>query len=245
MKHLTFAQKLCVKRSGLVLQRSKALWPGCRIGIAVSGGVDSFVLLKAMQIRKSILPFEIEIMAIHLNPGFDPLNHAGLLPWLASEGIPAHIELTNFGPYSHGPENTKASACFLCSWLRRKRLFELCRQYRLTHLALGHNAEDLASTFMLNLLRNGNVRGMSINEGFFNGALQLMRPLLLVEKKFIRQAARQWDLPVWQNACPSSGKTGRSEMERLIETINTELPNARKSLLNGLGRWQLAKDSKE
>ncbi len=48
------------------------LWPHCRIGIALSGGVDSFVLTKVMQIRQKIVPFPFEIMVIHLNPGFDP-----------------------------------------------------------------------------------------------------------------------------------------------------------------------------
>lgn len=50
-------------------------------------------------------------------------------------------------------------------------------------------------TFFLNLCRNGRVDGMSMCEPFFNGGLRLIRPLLLVEKKYILKAARQWGLP--------------------------------------------------
>lgn len=239
MSRYTFAQQTCIKKSGMLMQRLDALWRGCRIGVAVSGGVDSFALLKVLRIRQRILPFPVELMAIHLNPGFETENHAALLPWLANEGIAAHIEITDYGPRAHSSENRKNSPCFYCAWLRRKRLFDLCRQYSLTHLAIGHNADDLQATFMLNLLRNGRVEGLAANESFFGGNLRMIRPLLMVEKKYIRQAARQWRLPVWSNACPSSGHTARSDMEKTIAKISEDLPNARRSLLGAVCRWEL------
>lgn len=240
MSRYSYAQQVCIKQSGLLLQRSGAIWPGCRIGVAVSGGVDSLVLLKSLKIRQAILPFPIEIMALHLNPGFNTHDHVRLLDWLANEGVASHIEVTDFGPLAHSDANRKNSPCFYCAWLRRKRLFDLCRQYKLTHLALGHNAEDMAATFLMNLLRNARVQGMAANEEFFNGKLHLIRPLLLVEKKYVRQAARQWCLPVWENACPSSGHTARAGIDDVQAKICEILPDARRSLLNGLKRWHLA-----
>lgn len=225
------------------MQKTGMLWPGCRVGVAVSGGVDSFVLLKTLKIRQGIVPFRFELMALHLNPGFAPQSHAALLPWLAREGIAAHLEVTDHGPQAHSEQNLRRSACFRCAWLRRKRLFELCARYGLSHLALGHNAEDLVETFFLNLCRNGRVDGMSMSEPFFNGGLQLIRPLLLVEKKYIVKAARQWELPVWANACPSAGRTARSSMARNLEQLYSVGKDARRSILNGLTRWQLRKNS--
>ena len=68
----SFAQEVCVKSAGKAMQKTGMLWPGCRVGVAVSGGVDSFVLLKTLKIRQGIVPFRFELMAVHLNPGFDP-----------------------------------------------------------------------------------------------------------------------------------------------------------------------------
>ncbi len=239
----SFAQEVCVKSAGKAMQKTGMLWPGCRVGVAVSGGVDSFVLLKTLKIRQGIVPFRFELMAVHLNPGFDPHSHAALLPWLAREGIPAHLEVTDYGPQAHSEQNLRRSACFRCAWLRRKRLFELCARYGLTHLALGHNAEDLVETFFLNLCRNGRVDGMSMCEPFFNGGLRLIRPLLLVEKKYILKAARQWGLPVWANACPSAGHTARSAMAETLSGLYGLTKDARRSIFNGLIRWQLDKNS--
>lgn len=245
MAKRSFAQQTCISKAGLLMQRSGALWPGCRIGVAVSGGADSLVLLKTLKIRQGILPFHTELFAIHLNPGFAKEDHLHLADWLANEGIAAHIELTDFGPRAHSRENRKNSPCFYCAWLRRKRLFELAAAYGLTHLAFGHNAEDLVSTFLLNLMRNARVQGLGANEAFFEGRLRVIRPLLLVEKKYILQAARQWHLPVWKNACPSSGHTARSQINDVLEAISKFLPDARRSLLNGLGRWQLEQAQKQ
>ncbi|MGE9984570.1 tRNA lysidine(34) synthetase [Desulfovibrio sp. SGI.169] len=239
----SFAQEVCVKSAGKAMQKTGMLWPGCRVGVAVSGGVDSFVLLKTLKIRQGIVPFRFELMALHLNPGFDPRGHAALLPWLAREGIAAHLEVTAFGPRAHSEENLRRSACFRCAWLRRKRLFELCARYGLTHLALGHNAEDLVETFFMNLCRNGRVDGMSMCEPFFSGGLYLIRPLLLVEKKFILKAARQWALPVWSNACPSAGRTARSGMAETLAGLYSLTKDARRCIFNGLTRWQLDKNS--
>lgn len=239
MSRYTYAQNVCIKKAGLALQRTKALWPGCRIGVAVSGGVDSFVLLKSLKIRQGILPFAIEIMALHLNPGFEPGNHSPLLDWLQSEGISGHIERTQYGLEAHSPVNRKKSACFYCAMRRRKRLFELCGQYNLTHLAFGHNADDLLTTFMLNLCRTAKVRGMDISASFFGGQLTVIRPLLLVEKTTIRKAAAQWSLPVWQNKCPSANHTDRALVNDISWQIDKSIPHARASILTALTNWQL------
>ena len=93
----SYAQEVCVKSAGKAMQQTGMIWPGCRIGVAVSGGVDSFVLLKTLHIRQCIVPFRFEIMAIHLNPGFDPQSHMPLAAWLSQHGIPSHLEVTDFG----------------------------------------------------------------------------------------------------------------------------------------------------
>lgn len=242
-KKYTYAQEVCIKSSGKVIHQTGMLWPHCRIGVAFSGGVDSTVLLKVLAIRQRIVPFPFEIMALHLNPGFDLTNHAGMLSWLTSEGIAAHIECTTFGLEAHSSENQRKSPCFRCAWLRRKRLFELCLQYHLTHLAFGHNAEDLVSTFFLNMCQNGRVEGMHCLESFFKDELLVIRPLLLVEKKYIKIAAKQWNLPIVVNPCPSSGKTARSKIQETLDSVYAYKKDYRRCITNALTRWQIDQDT--
>lgn len=235
---LSFAQKKCVSTVGMLMQKTAMAGPGARIGVAASGGVDSFILLKTLIIRRAILPFPIEIMALHINPGFDPASHAPLVSWCQEHGISAHIELADHGPRAHSSENKKNSACFFCSMLRRKSLFDLCRAYNLTHLAFGHNADDLVNTFFMNVVQNGRVDGMNACEDFFGGRLKVVRPALFLEKSFIKTAARQWELPVWSNPCPSAGATRRSEIEAWLSLETGKSKRIRNNVFGALKRYQ-------
>lgn len=237
-KKLNSAQKTCLGSSGKIIQQTEMIHPGARVGIALSGGVDSWVMTQALILRQRILPFDFEIMILHINPGFDPGNHHPLKEWLDCNQMASHIEMTNIGPEAHHPDNTK-SPCFICSWGRRKILFDLCKKYNLTHLALGHNSDDLAATFFLNLTHGGRMNSISPKESFFKGKLMVIRPMLLTEKKVIRNAARRWSLPVWKNPCPSAETGKRAQMEEMIHSIYSQGRGYRKNILNALQRWQL------
>lgn len=241
---LTFAQQVCIKSAGKAMQKAGMIFPGARIGIAVSGGVDSWVTLEVLRRRQRIVPFRYDIMALHLNPGFDPDNHQPLVDYLRRHGVAGHIELTDFGPRGHSPENRKNSACFYCAMLRRTRLFELCRQYHLTHLAFGHNADDLVTTFFMNMVQNGRVDGMKMADPFFRGELMVIRPMLLVEKADIIRAARQWDLMVWDNPCPSAGHSNRAVFQEKVRQLHGGDKMLKKNMFNALCKWQLAQAEK-
>lgn len=236
---LTFAQQTCLKSAGKAMHQTAMISSGARIGVAVSGGVDSWVLLEVLRRRQRIVPFPFEIMALHLNPGFDTANHAQLMPYLQRYGISGHIEITDFGPRGHSTENHKNSPCFYCALLRRTRLFQLCDHYHLTHLAFGHNADDLVTTFFMNMLQNGRVEGLKMKDAFFHGALMVIRPLLLVDKANIIRAAHQWHLPVWENPCPSSGHSRRTYYENQVRELYGQEKLLKKNLFHALTKWEL------
>ncbi len=73
----------------------------------------------------------------------------------------------------------------------------------------------------------------------------MIRPLLLVEKKYIISAARKWELPYWQNPCPSAGKTSRSDMAETLKTLYGVTDNARRCIFNGLTRWQFDQNCRD
>lgn len=236
---LTFAQKKCVSATGKLMQQTEMVSRGARIGIAASGGVDSFLMLKVLTIRKAIMPFPVELMALHINPGFEPQSHAPLVDWCAAHGMPLHIELTDFGPRAHTDENRSNSPCFYCAMQRRKRLFELCREYNLTHLAFGHNADDNVVTFFMNIFQNGRADGMSASESFFGGNLQVIRPTMLLDKAMVIKAAKQWGLPIWENVCPSNGFTKRDDIREWMEQIWKGDKRIKNNVFNAITRQQV------
>lgn len=236
---LTYAQKQCVSLTGKLMQRTEMVSPHSRIGLAISGGVDSFAMLQIMLIRQAIMPFPVELMVLHVNPGFEPDSHQALSTWCQKHGVAAHMELTDHGPKAHSEENRKKSPCFYCSWRRRKTLFELCRQYKLTHLAFGHNADDNVVTYFMNIFQNGRAAGISASESFFENRLQVIRPTLLLEKKTVIKAAQQWQLPIWKNTCPSNGLTKRDDIRIWLEETWKNDRRTKANVFNAISRQQV------
>lgn len=237
-KKLTYAQKACLSRLGRLCYTSQMFQDGSRVGLAVSGGVDSLVLCQSMLLYKKKLPFRIELLVLHINPGFSSASHLPLQRWVEEKGVAAWLEVKDFGPRAHSPENKKNSPCFFCSWRRRKRLFQLVKRFGLTHLALGHTADDLLATFFMNAFYAGRIEGMYPRESFFGNEFEVVRPLLFVEKRIIKRAAADWGLPVVRNPCPSAKNTKRSETWQVLENLISQDKRIRKSLYSALFRWQ-------
>jgi tRNA(Ile)-lysidine synthase TilS/MesJ len=192
-----------------------------------------------MVLHQRKLPFHLNLMALHVNPGFEPDNHKVLLDWLSEHGIAGYAEISDIGPRAHSIENYKNSPCFFCSWHRRKRLFQLVKKFKLTHLALGHTADDLVHNFFLNLAYSGRVEGMFPRESFFKGEFELIRPLLLVEKRLIKGAVKDWGLPVVENPCPSAQNSKREQIKVWLQGLWAEDKRIRKNIFSALKRWQI------
>ncbi len=84
---------------------------------------------------------------------------------------------------------------------------------------------------------------MSARESFFEGRLTVIRPLLLVDKKQIARACREWGLPVWNNPCPHSRRSRRLEISAWLEKQFAGDKKTRTNVINALRRWPLDKDA--
>ena len=230
---LTPAQHKCVAVAGRLMLERGMVHPGARIGVALSGGVDSFALLQILRARQAVLPFPVELMVLHVDPGFGGHNSGILLRWIELQGLSACFVLDDFGPAAHASGNAGSPPCFTCARARRSRLFDACRDFGLTHLALGHTAEDLAATFFMNLFKAGRVESMHPKSGFFGNTLTVIRPLLGLEKPLLVQTTRDWRLPVLSNPCPSKDTTQRSRFASLFAALSGE---ERRSLVKALLR---------
>ena len=123
----------------------KMIQPGDRILVGISGGADSFVLLKFLSGRKIYIPQDISIIAVHIDLGFfgnDTSHIDRMKSYFESNNYEYHIEKTQIGTYAHSEKNRK-KPCFLCSRFRRQRMIELAEKFNCQKIALGHHKDDV------------------------------------------------------------------------------------------------------
>ena len=117
---------------------------GDRILIAVSGGKDSLALLELMAARVRVLKPRFSIVAAHVVMTNIPYQSDTqyLVDFAQSLGVEMHIVETSFDATG----DTRKSPCFLCSWNRRKALFETAKRLGCNKIALGHHLDDVIET---------------------------------------------------------------------------------------------------
>lgn len=205
-----------------------------RILVGISGGKDSQALLNILFSLKKKAPIDFDILPVHIDAGFEGSFSKDLAAFVESTyGGSVKIEYTDFGVVAHSEQN-RENPCFLCSRLRRARLFALAKENNCKKIALGHNKDDIIETLFLNMFYSGKIGTMKPRQSLFDNTLDIIRPLSYVEKKDITSFCRMVELPVFKNNCPSAEKTKRSEIRDLLETLYKQNKNIKGNIFRAM-----------
>jgi len=225
------------KRLEQAILKHKMIGVEDRVLVGVSGGADSLTLLKLLTGPLLFVPKPKFILAVYVDMGFEGTNgnHIRLLEgYFKEEGYRYRIERTNIGPLAHSDYNRKASPCFLCSRLRRKRLFELARDFRCNKLALAHNKDDIIETFLLNVFFAREISTMIPYQTYFKGEFNLIRPLAYVEESLLKRFAREAQLPILENPCPTANITQRKYIKELLKKLEEDHRGVKENIFKAM-----------
>ncbi len=222
------------RKVGKAIHDYQLLCHGDRILAAVSGGEDSSLMLYMLHEWRKKAPINYDLVAVYLDMGFVSLTQQALYPYLGSFGLSFHVEKTDFGVVAHTSFNRENSPCFLCSHLRRKRLFEIADAFGCNKIALGHNMDDLIETFFINVCNAGEMSTMMPRQEMFGGKITLIRPLAFVQKNKISRYVKRLGLPRVENRCPSSSQSSRRHIRELLNSFYQKNPKARSNIFRAL-----------
>ncbi|MGQ0548014.1 MAG: tRNA lysidine(34) synthetase TilS [Betaproteobacteria bacterium] len=183
---------------------------GKRAAVALSGGLDSVVLLHLLQ--------EHNVKAIHVHHGLSPNADA----WAAfcrklcrRWKVPLTVRRVRVAKAGEGPEAAARSARYAAFRKSREDL-----------LFLAHHLDDQAETVLMNLLRGAGVagaRGMAPLARL--GAKQLARPLLRISRQDMVAYARQQDLEWIEDESNADEKLTRNFVRhRLAPLLESRFP---------------------
>ena len=203
---------------GKALHHYQMISDGDRIVVGVSGGADSLTLMSILIERLARIPIRYELFAVYIDPGFEGSFAEPLETYCEKVGFPLRVEYTDYGVLGHSSDN-RENPCFLCSRLRRKRLFEIADELDCNKLALGHNKDDLIETLFMNICYAGEISTMLPVQTFFQQKFALIRPLAYTDEDLIRRFARDQRFPDFINPCPTAATSKRREIKLILKQL--------------------------
>ena len=228
------------------IRRYRLLDSGDRIAVCVSGGKDSMLLAKLMQLlqRHSEVPFQV--VNLIMDPGYSPENRRRVEENARRLGL--EYTLVESDVFEVADAQTQGEhPCFLCARMRRGCLYRHAQALGCNKLALGHHCDDVIETTLMAMLWGGQIQAMPPMLRAKNFPdMALIRPLYLVREADICAWRDAFELRFIRCACRFSESadrdalaSARAQTKRLIAELRQSNPKVDQNIFNSIHRVQL------
>ena len=220
------------KLFGKALRKYGLVVDGDYILAGLSGGKDSMALLRLLALRSRIFKprFRVEAAFVRMTNIPYQNDETYLQEYAESLGVKLHIVETSFDEST----DHRHTPCFLCSWNRRKALFNLAQELGCNKIALGHNLDDLMQTALMNMTFVGRFETMNPLLQMNRIPIAIIRPLCLIREADVEEYAQRQGFRKQLKNCPFENDSHRHNMKSIIAQLEQMNPEFSYSLLRAL-----------
>ena len=214
-----------------------------RILVGLSGGKDSLLLTELLAKRAKIQHprFSVETLHVRMENIHYETDTSYLQAFCDDLGVRLHVRTTRFEVDNLNHQNNQNARlrkqkqpCFLCSWNRRKEMFNLAQELGCNKIALGHHQDDILHTALMNLCFQSRFASMPARLKMRKMPLTIIRPLCMIQEQDIKAYAELQGYQKQQKLCPYETDSHRSDIKRLYEEMERISPEARYSIWGAL-----------
>ncbi|MDP7141576.1 MAG: TIGR00269 family protein [Candidatus Woesearchaeota archaeon] len=223
------------------IRKYKLLSKEDKILVACSGGKDSTTILYIL----NKLGYGIEALFIDLFIGeHSEKNKKNIRKFCSKLGVKLHeVSVKEFTGYSIcymksvlNSKGNKMKSCAICGSVKRYILNKYAKKLGKTKLVTGHNLDDEAQNFMMNLLKGRvsmNAR-LGPKAGVVNDKkfVARVKPLYFCSEKEIKEYSKFMKFPVVYEHCPCSVDAFRRFLKGQLDELEKENPTVKLNIIN-------------
>ena len=213
------------------VKRYALISPGDRIAVCISGGKDSMLMAKLMQMLQQYSETPFDLVYLVMDPGYNALNRQKIVSNAALLHIPITVFESNIFEVANSAEH---SPCYLCAKMRRGTLYAKAKELGCSKIALGHHQDDIIHTTLLNLTYQAHFATMPVRLKMRKMPLTLIRPLCLIEEKDIQQWAELQGYQKQRKLCPYETQSHRSDIRLIYKQLEQLNPEVRYNIWGAL-----------
>ena len=209
---------------------------GDHILIGLSGGKDSLALVELLGRRAQIYKPRFQVTALHVR--IKERAYVTDLTYLenfcAEAKVPLIVRDTEIGEIPQSPITNHNSQienpCFLCSWYRRKTMFNVAQELGCNKIAFGHHRDDILETLLMNLIYQGAFATMPPKLKMDKMPIEIIRPLCLIDEADLVAHAAERGYQKQVKLCPFEHVSAREKAAELLAHIKAMNPEAADSM---------------
>ncbi|KAH8176866.1 PP-loop family protein [Sarocladium implicatum] len=209
---------------------------GERVAIGASGGKDSTVLASVLKTLNERHDYGLDLVLLSIDEGIKGYRDDSLetvkrnaVQYEMPLKIVGYDELYGWTMDQVVETIGKKGNCTYCGVFRRQALDRGAKVLEIKHVVTGHNADDIAETVLMNLLR-GDVprlsRSTSIVTGDSTSDVKRSKPLKYAYEKEIVLYAHHKKLDYFSTECIYSPEAFRGTARSLIKNLEKIRPSA-------------------
>ncbi|MCP4444838.1 MAG: tRNA 2-thiocytidine(32) synthetase TtcA [Myxococcales bacterium] len=209
---------------------------GDRIMVCISGGKDSYAMLDVLLEMQKRAPVRYEVLAVNVDQGWPGYDTSQIERHLQSLGVEYRMITEDYSAIVEAMLKPGQTPCTLCSRFRRGVLYNLATDLGCSKIALGHHADDLIETLVMNLFYSGRLASMPPILHSDDGRNTVIRPLALVPEALLIEYNQNREFPVVRCGCPSCGLPAqkRQVIKRLLASLEESEPQIKTHMLAAL-----------